>query len=39
MTSKAICKKAYNNNLCDGLDILYGDGYKGTCCKEHVLCC
>lgn len=35
----SICLNANNNGLCDGLDIVYGLGYKAACCSEHTLCC
>jgi hypothetical protein len=34
-----ICQNAQNDNLCDGLDITYGEGYRTLCCLEHNLCC
>jgi flagellin-like protein len=34
-----ICENAENAGLCDGLDILYGEGYKDACCSEHGFCC
>ena len=34
-----ICQNAQNFGLCDGLDIIYGPGYKAACCNEHILCC
>lgn len=34
-----ICQNAQNNGLCNGLDILYGQGYQAACCSEHNLCC
>jgi hypothetical protein len=38
-TDLTICQNAKNGDLCDGLDIVYGSGYKITCCSEHNLCC
>ena len=34
-----LCQNADSNGLCDGLDILFGEGYKAACCSEHSLCC
>jgi len=34
-----ICQNAEDAGLCDGLDILFGDGYKDACCSEQSLCC
>ena len=34
-----ICQNAQDSGLCDGLDIIYGSGYKTACCSEHSLCC
>ncbi|MBI2124624.1 hypothetical protein HYT92_02420, partial [Candidatus Pacearchaeota archaeon] len=33
------CLNAHNNDLCSGLDIVYGSGYQAACCSEHSLCC
>lgn len=38
-TDLTICTNAQNGNLCDGLDLAYGDGYKNACCSERSLCC
>lgn len=38
-TDLTICTNANNDNLCDGLDLAYGDGYKDACCSERGLCC
>jgi len=38
-TSYTICQNAENLGLCDGLDLLYGAGYKCSCCIEHFFCC
>jgi hypothetical protein len=38
-SDQTICQNAQNNNLCDGLDITYGEGYRTLCCSEHNLCC
>lgn len=35
----SICTNAQNDNLCDGLDVAYGEGYKALCCSEHGACC
>ena len=39
LSSQNICQNAKNNDLCDGLDIVYGIGYQAACCSEHNLCC
>ena len=39
VSSKNVCQNAQNNDLCDGLDIVYGIGYKYACCSEYGLCC
>lgn len=39
LSSQNVCQNAQDNGLCDGLDIVYGLGYKATCCSEHSLCC
>ena len=38
-SEQGICQNAQTNGLCDGLDIVYGTGYKAACCSEHSLCC
>ena len=38
-SSQDACQNADTNGLCDGLDIVYGSGYKAACCSEHGLCC
>ncbi|MBS3126304.1 hypothetical protein J4453_02580 [Candidatus Woesearchaeota archaeon] len=38
-SQQTICREAQDNRLCDGLDILYGEGYGETCCAEFGLCC
>lgn len=38
-TDQTICQNAQNDNLCDGLDVTYGEGYRTLCCSEHSLCC
>ena len=37
--SNIICQNAANGELCEGLDIAYGDGYRAFCCSEYGLCC
>lgn len=37
--SADICKNAADGDLCDGLDIVFGEGYQETCCSDHNLCC
>jgi hypothetical protein len=39
ISDSGICETAENNGLCDGLDIVFGDGYRAACCSEHGLCC
>jgi len=39
VSSQSACQNAETNGLCNGLDIVYGSGYKAACCSEHVLCC
>jgi flagellin-like protein len=39
ITDMSICQDAETNGFCDGLDIIYGEGYKDDCCKEYTLCC
>ena len=38
-TNSLICQNAQDDELCDGLNVAYGDGYKTLCCSEHRLCC
>lgn len=38
-TSANVCQTAETGGLCDGLDIVYGIGYKVACCSEHTFCC
>ena len=33
------CENAASGDLCDGLDIVFGSGYKDRCCSEYSLCC
>ncbi len=37
--SQEICQNAENNNLCSGLDLAFGDGYRAECCSNFGLCC
>ena len=39
ITSSLACQNAEMNNLCGGLDMVYGNGYKQSCCDEWSLCC
>ena len=39
LTSLATCQNAQDDDLCGGLDLVYGAGYQAGCCTEHVLCC
>lgn len=39
ISSQNICQDAETNGLCDGLDIVYGIGYRDSCCGELTLCC
>ena len=36
---KGICEDASANNLCEGLDIAYGEGYQEGCCTDYNICC
>jgi hypothetical protein len=38
-TSFAYCQDMENGGLCEGLDVLFGEGYRAACCSEHGLCC
>lgn len=33
------CQKAQEKELCKGLDIVFGEGYKNKCCENYNLCC
>ena len=33
------CQNAHDYDLCDGLDIFFGPGYKNECCAKFELCC
>jgi len=37
--SEPICLNAETGGLCDGLDIVFGEGYRSSCCGEFGLCC
>jgi len=39
LSDKDICQIAETYIMCDGLDVVYGNGYQETCCSEHNLCC
>lgn len=39
ISSQNICQDAETDGLCDGLDIVYGIGYRQACCGEFGLCC
>ena len=34
-----ICTNAQSAGLCNGLDFVYGSGYKAACCTNYGLCC
>ena len=34
-----VCQNAQSGSLCPGLDLVYGESYRSTCCIEHGLCC
>ena len=34
-----VCQNAQSGGLCSGLDLVYGESYRSTCCIEHGLCC
>ena len=38
-TNSQICQNAESNDLCGGLDLVFGIGYQAACCSEHALCC
>lgn len=38
-SSSSICEDADFNELCGGLDIVFGEGYRAACCIDHGLCC
>ena len=33
------CQNAESGGLCDGLDVVFGSGYKDRCCDEYGMCC
>lgn len=37
--SSYACQNAHDHDLCDGLDIAYGTGYREACCNNLGLCC
>lgn len=39
ITNPLTCDYAQTNGLCDGLDVLFGSGYKVACCTENSKCC
>ena len=39
IVSQTICQNAADAELCEGLDIVYGEGYGDLCCSEYSLCC
>lgn len=39
ISSQGSCQNAQDNDLCEGLDIVYGLGYRQACCNEYGLCC
>ena len=39
ISSSSICQNAQDNSLCNGLDLVFGLGYKEACCAEYTLCC
>lgn len=38
-TKRDICETADADQICEGLDVLYGLGCREACCTEHGLCC
>jgi len=38
-TDEKICQNAQISDLCEGLNIAYGPGYKSLCCFERSVCC
>jgi hypothetical protein len=38
-TSQEYCKNAEDSELCEGLDVVFGHGYKNDCCEDFTLCC
>lgn len=39
ISNQGICQNAQNDGLCNGLDLVFGLGYKQACCNEFILCC
>ena len=39
IASSGICQNAEDEGLCSGLDLVFGQGYRDTCCDEYGLCC
>lgn len=39
ISGEQICQNAEDYGLCGGLDLVYGEGYRATCCAEYTLCC
>jgi hypothetical protein len=37
--SKDVCFIAQTDGLCDGLDVVFGTGYRAACCSEFISCC
>jgi len=38
-SSSDICQNAESSGLCEGLDIVFGEGYMASCCSNYELCC
>jgi hypothetical protein len=38
-SSFVACFNAQDSGLCDGLDLVFGVGYKALCCSEQGMCC
>ena len=38
-SSSSVCQTADDDGLCDGLDLVFGEGYRAACCSEFSLCC
>lgn len=39
ITASNNCQNAEDAGLCNGLDVVYGNGYQTSCCGEWGLCC
>ncbi len=37
--TQAVCQRASEGGICDGLILVYGSSYKIKCCSQHTLCC